>query len=73
MGGPIVGQQLNPKDLEVPPPKKMQVFGLNAGFARLFKYSNEEAVQLSAKARFKHQVLDLVRRSGGDVRLACQH
>lgn len=51
----------------------MQVFGLNAGFARLCKYSNEEALELSPKARFKHQVLDLVRQSGGDVRLACEH
>ena len=51
----------------------MQVFGLNAGFARLAKYSNEESENLSTKARFKHQVLDLVRSSGGDIRLACEH
>ena len=51
----------------------MQVFGLNAGFARLAKYSNYGAQELSAKAQFKHQVLDLVRRSNGDVGLASAH
>ena len=50
----------------------MQVFGLSGCFARLAKYSNVELEELSEKARFKHQVLDLWRRSG-DVQLTVSH
>ncbi len=50
----------------------MQVFGLNGCFARLSKYSRTEGKELSEKARFKLQVLDLWRKSG-NVQLTIQH
>jgi len=50
----------------------MQVFGLNGCFARLAKYSSVERNELSEKAQFKWQVLDLWRKSGS-VRLTIDH
>ena len=50
----------------------MQVFGLNGCFARLSKYSSGEVEELSEKARFKVQVLDLWRRTG-NMGLVCEH
>ena len=42
----------------------MRVFGLPAGFARLAKYSRNHTEELSEKALFKWQVLELLRRTG---------
>lgn len=50
----------------------MQVFGLNGCFARLSKYSSVELKELSGKALFKLQVLDLWRKSR-NVGLTIQH
>jgi transposase len=50
----------------------MQVFGLNGCFGRLAKYSSIELEELSEKARFKYQVIDLHRKSGS-VRLTLDH
>ena len=42
----------------------MRVFGLQAGFARLAKYSRVDSKALSEKAQFKWQVLELLPRTG---------
>ena len=50
----------------------MRVFGLQAGFARLAKYSRVDIKALSEKAQFTWQVLELLRRSR-NVALVCEH
>ena len=57
----------------------MRVFGLQAGFARLAKYSRVDSKMLSEKAQFKWQVLELpaCSRQGcvglENVALVCEH
>ena len=50
----------------------MRVFGLNAGFQQLTKQTTGEPVELSDRARFKLQVLDLYRRTE-NVSLVVSH
>ena len=50
----------------------MRVFGLQAGFARLAKYSRNHTEGLSKKALFTWQVLELLRRTR-NVALVCEH
>ena len=50
----------------------MRVFGLQAGFARLAKYSRNHTEELSEKALLKWQVLELLRRTR-NVALVCEH